>query len=146
VKKTAPASKTAESKASNQELNNYKSQVDAIHASQIVAEFQLDGSIVAANERFCKLLGFTQDEVIGLNHNALLEQNKRDSVDCKEFWNDLCNGRHKSGEFQRVGKGGKDVWIQGYYSAILDAKDQPCKVMLFATDNTATNALLTELA
>jgi len=146
AKKTTPASKTAGGKTSNQELNNYKSQVDAINASQVVAEFQLDGSIASANEKFCKLFGFTQDEVNGLNHSSLLEPNKRDSVDCKEFWNDLCNGRHKSGEYQRVGKGGKDVWIQGYYNAILDAKNQPCKVMLFATDTTATNALLAELA
>jgi len=146
AKKTATASKTAGPKTSSQELNNYKSQIDAVHASQIVAEFQLDGSLVSANEKFCNLFGFTRDEVKGLNHNALLEPSKRDSFECKEFWNDLCNGKHKSGEYQRVGKGGKDVWIQGHYNAILDGKSQPSKVMLFATDTTATNSLLAELA
>jgi len=146
VKKAVSSSKTAGGKTSSQELNNYKAQVDAINASQIVAEFQTDGSLVSANEKFCKLFGYTQDEVAGLSHSSLLEPNKRDSVDGKEFWNDLCNGRHKSGEYQRVGKGGKAVWIQGYYSAILDAKNQPCKVMLFAADTTATNAILAELA
>ena len=146
AKKVAPAANSSGSKTSSQELNNLKSQVAAINASQIVAEFQLDGYLISANENFCKLFGFTQDEMARLNHNLLIEPNKRDSVDCKEFWNDLCNGRQKSGEFKRFGKGEKEVYVQGYYSAILDSKNQPCKIIFLATDSTATNSLLAELA
>ena len=112
-------------------------QIAAISKSQAVIEFQMDGTIITANENFLKTLGYTLEEVKGRHHSMFVDEAYRHSTDYKEFWAKLNRGEYVADEFKRLGKGGKEVWIQASYNPILDADSKPFKVVKFATDTTA---------
>ncbi|WP_370978912.1 methyl-accepting chemotaxis protein [Agaribacterium sp. ZY112] len=114
--------------------NNAK--IDAISRSQAVIEFDMDGNILTANDNFLLTLGYSLDEIKGRHHSMFVLENEASSNDYKEFWSKLNRGEHDSGEYQRIGKGGKDVWIQASYNPVLDTLGKPFKVIKFASDIT----------
>ena len=111
-------------------------QLAAIHKSQAVVEFELDGTITAANDNFLRAVGYTLEEVVGRHHGMFVAPAHRGSEEYAQFWAALARGEFRSGEFERVGKGGRVVWIHGAYNPILDAGGRPFKVVKFATDVT----------
>jgi methyl-accepting chemotaxis protein len=111
-------------------------QIDAIGKSQAVIEFNLDGTIIRANENFLQTLGYSLGEIQGQHHRLFVEQAERDSAAYGEFWAMLGRGQFQAGEFKRVGKGGKEVWIQASYNPILDLNGKPFKVVKYASDIT----------
>lgn len=113
-------------------------QITAIRKAQAVIEFNLDGTILDANENFLKTLGYTLDEIKGRHHSIFVEPAFRESAEYKQFWRDLNDGKFQAAEYKRIGKGGKEVWIQASYNPIFDADGKPYKVVKFATDVTAT--------
>src|SRR5438105_1645432 len=88
-----------------------QAQVAAINRSQAVIEFNLDGTIVTANENFLKTLGYTLGEIQGKHHSMFVEQAEKDSAAYRAFWAALNRGQYQAGEYKRLGKGGKEVWI-----------------------------------
>jgi methyl-accepting chemotaxis protein len=137
-----PATPKAESVApgdgTEQEIMELRGQIDAINKAQAVIEFNLDGTVITANENFLKTLGYRLEEIQGQNHSLFVEPSYRASAEYKQFWRDLNDGKFKAAEYKRIGKGGKEVWIQGSYNPIFDADGKPYKVVKFATDVTAT--------
>jgi PAS domain S-box-containing protein len=118
-------------------------QLAAISKSQAVIEFEMDGTILNANENFLGAMGYTLNEIKGKHHGMFVEENYRASADYREFWARLGRGEYQTGEYKRIGKGGREVWIQASYNPILDANSKPFKVVKCATDITAqkvTNA------
>jgi methyl-accepting chemotaxis protein len=122
---------------SARELADLRSKIVAIDKSQAVIEFELDGTIVTANDNFLKPMGYTLEEVKGRHHGIFVDDVYRQSLDYREFWAKLGRGEYQSGEYKRLGKGGREVWIQGAYNPILDANGRPLRVVKFATDITA---------
>ncbi|HWD21179.1 MAG TPA: PAS domain-containing methyl-accepting chemotaxis protein [Verrucomicrobiae bacterium] len=118
------------------DLADLRGQLDAIHKSQAVIEFDLSGAILTANENFLKALGYTLEEIQGRHHSLFVEPSYRDSAEYQQFWRDLNAGKFNAGEFKRIGKGGKEVWIQASYNPVFDEQGKPCKVVKFATDIT----------
>lgn len=112
-------------------------QISAIGKSQAVIEFEMDGTVRGANANFLKTLGYTLDEIKGRHHSMFVTSQERESETYRDFWAALNRGEYRSGEFQRVGKGGKDVWIQASYNPILDLNGRPFKVVKYASDTTA---------
>ena len=115
---------------------DYAAQIAAISRSQAVIEFDLDGTILNANENFLKTMGYTAAEVVGGKHSMFVEPAYRDSQDYVAFWASLKRGEYQAAEFRRVGKGGAAVTIQGSYNPILDDNGRVVKVVKFATDVT----------
>jgi methyl-accepting chemotaxis protein len=111
-------------------------QIDAIGESQAVIQFNLDGSIVAANPNFLKAVGYSLDEIKGRHHSMFVSPAERDSPAYREFWAALNRGEFQAGEFKRIGKGGAEIWILASYNPILDLNGKPCKVVKYATDTT----------
>ena len=111
-------------------------QMAAISKSQAVIEFHLDGTIITANDNFLKTMGYTLNEIRGQYHRMFVQPEFAASDEYREFWAQLNRGEHVSGEYRRVGKNGKDVWIQGAYNPILDLDGKPFKVVKYATDVT----------
>ncbi|MCX7409540.1 MAG: methyl-accepting chemotaxis protein [Planctomycetales bacterium] len=119
-----------------QQFVDYAGQVAAINKSQAVIEFELDGTIITANENFLKTLGYRLDEIQGKHHSLFVEPSYRDSAEYKQFWRDLGDGKFQAAEYKRIGKGGKEVWIEANYNPIFDAEGKPFKVVKFAVDTT----------
>lgn len=115
---------------------DFEGQLDAINKSQAVIHFDLDGTILDANENFLSAMGYTREEVVGKHHSMFVEPEYKTSQEYRRFWDDLAAGKFQSDEFKRVGKGGREVWIQATYNPILDASGRPFKVVKFATDRT----------
>lgn len=111
-------------------------QVMAIERSQAVIHFDLKGNILQANDNFLNALGYQIDEIRGRHHSMFVSTKVRESSEYKSFWDDLAKGVFKSGEYQRFGKDGKEVWIQATYNPVLDGAGRPFKVVKFASDIT----------
>lgn len=119
-------------------LANLKGQINAINRAQAVIEFNLEGTIQHANDNFLGAMGYTLDEVKGKHHRMFCETSYTNSLEYKTFWAKLNQGELAAGEFKRIGKGGREIWIQASYNPILDAAGRPFKVVKFATDVTAS--------
>src|SRR5262247_688224 len=131
--KNATSSEAGTRKESSQDLQG---KVDAINRSQAVIEFMLDGTIVHANENFLNTLGYTLDEIKGKHHSMFVEPAYSQSAEYHGFWQKLGRGEFDAGQYKRIGKGGREVWIQATYNPVMDAKGKPCKIIKFATDIT----------
>ena len=116
--------------------NSVSAQIDAINKSQAVIEFEMDGTILDANQNFLSALGYELRDIKGKNHNMFVDSNYRNSSEYKDFWDNLKRGEFQAAEYKRIGKGGREVWIQGSYNPILNRQGQPVKVIKFATDIT----------
>ncbi|QOZ74294.1 histidine kinase [Bradyrhizobium sp. CCBAU 53351] len=122
------------------------SKLAAINRAQAVIEFKLDGTVVTANENFCKALGFSLAEIEGKHHSLFMPQADRDSAAYREFWEKLNRGEYQAGEFKRIGKGGREVWILASYNPVMDDTGKPFGVVKFATDVTAQKLQNADLA
>ena len=117
--------------------SDYESQLDAISKSQAVISFELDGTILSANDNFLNALGYSLGEVEGKHHSLFVDSEYKKSEEYRNFWRSLANGEHFIGRYPRVHKSGKIIWIQANYSPIRDPSGTPYKVVKFATDITA---------
>ena len=120
---------------------DFAGQLDAIGKAQAVIEFDLNGNIVNANENFLNTLGYSLPEIKGKHHSMFVETSYANSSDYRRFWEDLRAGHYQAGEFKRLGKGGKEVWIQASYNPIFDMNGKPFKVVKYASDVTSTKLL-----
>jgi methyl-accepting chemotaxis protein len=116
---------------------DFEGQLAAINKAQAVIEFTLEGKVLTANENFLKTLGYSLDEIKGQHHGMFVEPAYRQSPEYRAFWEKLGRGEYEAAQYKRIGKGGKEVYIQASYNPILDASGKPMKVVKFATDVTA---------
>ena len=117
--------------------------VQALNRSEAVAEFDLHGNLLDANTNFLALMGYSFEEAIGQQHALFCPPPAAAQHDA--FWQRLAQGEFQSGEFQRLGKGGREVWVHATYNPIRDADDKVCKVILLATDLSQRRAMEQDL-
>ncbi len=110
--------------------------INALNRVQAVIEFGLDGKILHANENFLKTLGYSLEEIKDNHHSMFVDADYRQSSDYRLFWERLGRGEYDVGQYKRIGKGGRVVWIQASYNPIFDKSGKPFKVVKFATDIT----------
>lgn len=120
-------------------------QIAAINKAQAVIAFTLDGIIIDANENFLSTVGYERGEIVGRQHSIFVDPAYRSSPDYVALWARLKRGEYDAGEYRRLGKGGREIWIQASYNPILDAAGRPYKVVKLATDITAQVKLLEQL-
>jgi methyl-accepting chemotaxis protein len=120
---------------------DYASQIAAINKAQAVIEFKLDGTIVMANDNFLAVMGYALAEIQGRHHSMFADPAFAASHEYREFWARLNRGEYVASEFKRLGKGGKEVWIQASYNPIFDQNGKPYKVVKYATDITPAKNL-----
>ena len=118
-------------------LEDYRGQVEALRISLAVIEFGLDGIIQDANDNFLNTVGYTLAEVRGQHHSIFMDPSVRQSPEYRMFWEKLGRGEFESGQFRRVAKGGREIWIQASYNPIMDTQGKPMKVVKYASDITA---------
>ncbi len=116
---------------------DHDGQLAALHQSQAVIEFAVDGTILAANANFLAAVGYRLEEVQGRHHSLFVDPADHGSAEYRTFWDRLGRGEFATGEFRRIAKGGREIWIQATYNPIRDREGVPTKVVKFATDITA---------
>ncbi|VVE57665.1 chemotaxis protein [Pandoraea aquatica] len=114
----------------------FEGKVRAMDIAQAVIEFNLDGTVITANDNFLKTLGYSLDEIRGKHHRMFCEQDYAAGNEYRDFWAKLNRGEFDAGRYKRLGRGGREIWIQATYNPILDANGRPYKVVKFATDIT----------
>ena len=106
----------------------------AIDKSMAAIEFDLDGTIRTANSNFLRAVGYSIDEIRGHQHRLFVDPGEANSAAYRQFWDKLRSGQHDAGQYRRIGKGGREIWLQASYNPILDAAGKPFKIVKFATD------------
>ena len=114
----------------------FEGKIKAIDRVQAVIEFELDGTVITANENFLRTFGYNLDEIVGKHHRIFCEPDYVESSEYVQFWQKLGRGEYDSGEFKRVGKDGSEVWLQASYNPIFDLSGRPLKIVKFASDIT----------
>lgn len=142
VKVVKYASNITEQKVKNA---YFEGQLAAIGKSQAVIEFNMDGIIQDANENFLNTVGYTLEEIKGKHHSMFVDPAYRASPEYAAFWDALRSGTYSSGEYRRVGKNGKEIFIQATYNPILDHNGKPFRVVKFATDITGRTQAVEEI-
>ncbi len=127
----------AAASAALQRQAELEDQVKALHRVQAVIEFHLDGTIVHANDNFLQTLGYTLEEIQGKHHAMFVDAEYAQSREYRDFWANLGRGEFDAGQYRRIGKGGREIWIQASYNPVFDSNGRPYKVVKFATDITA---------
>ncbi|UMY19777.1 methyl-accepting chemotaxis protein [Methylobacterium organophilum] len=117
----------------------------ALDRVQAVIEFDLSGTILEANENFLNAVGYTLPEIKGRHHSLFVEPATRESFEYRNFWDRLRAGEFQAAQYKRVGKGGREIWIEASYNPMLDKAGKPYKIVKFATDVTRQAQLLTQL-
>ena len=108
----------------------------AISRSQAVIAFNLDGTVIEANENFLATVGYSLAEVEGRHHSTFMDPVEAQGAAYKEFWRELNQGQFVAGKFRRMGKGGREIWLQATYNPVLNAEGRAYKVIKFAVDIT----------
>jgi len=121
--------------------SNLEAQIEAINKSQAVIEFEMDGTIITANENFLSALGYELNDIKGKHHSIFVDTSEHNSPEYKSFWESLRQGEYQAAEYKRIGNGGRVVWIQAAYNPILNRQGKPIKVIKFATDITEQKVL-----
>jgi methyl-accepting chemotaxis protein len=119
------------------ERQNSRGILAAIDQSYAYIEFDLDGQVLAANENFLRVVGYTLDEVKGRHHRMFCDDALASSPAYLQFWRDLNAGRPQNDVFRRISKSGHEVWIQAVYAPVKDEMGRVVKVVKIATDVTA---------
>lgn len=120
----------------NAKAAELQAKLDAISQSQAIIEFNLDGTIITANENFLGAVGYTLDEIKGKHHRIFVDKTEASGREYQQFWADLNAGQFKSDEFRRIKKNGEDLWIQASYNPIKGSDGKPYKIVKFCTDVT----------
>lgn len=116
---------------------DFSGQIAAINRSQAVIHFALDGTILDANDLFLQTMGYDSDAVKGKHHRMFVPQDDARSAEYEEFWRKLNRGEYLSGEFKRIARNGREVWLHASYNPIFDDSGRPFKVVKYASDVTA---------
>ena len=114
----------------------FEGKLKAISLVQAVIEFSTTGEILTANDNFLKLMGYCLDEIKGRHHSLCVEPAYAKSPEYQDFWRQLNSGQFVNNTFKRIGKGGKEVWIQASYNPIFDLSGNVLKIVKYATDMT----------
>ncbi len=110
--------------------------LSALNKSVGVIELDMQGRVITANANLLSVVGYTLDEIRGMPHSRFVEPSYRDSPEYAAFWRKLRAGEFDAGRYKRVGKDGREIWIEATYNPIFDRKGRPYKIVKFATDIT----------
>lgn len=136
--------KTALTEAENTSLLAAAAVYETVKQTQAMISFTLDGTILWANDLFLNAMGYRADEVVGKHHRMFCKSAYTASPAYQKFWQDLSAGKTQQGDFERVHKSGKSVWIGATYAAVRDADGKISQITKLAQDITDRKIFLDE--
>ena len=135
---------TGKTTAALERAADFESQVTAMGKAQAVIEFTMDGKVVTANDNFLSIMGYSLLEIQGRHHSTFVAPAHAGGAEYREFWAKLNRGEYVAAEFKRLGKDGREVWLQASYNPILGPDGKPYKVVKFALDISAAKVAQAE--
>jgi methyl-accepting chemotaxis protein len=127
-----------EAKKATMTLSDLSAVYQALNRVQAIIEFELDGTVISANENFLRMFGYDLDEIVGEHHRIFCDPRYAESPEYAEFWQKLGRGEYDAAEFKRLAKGGEEIWLRASYNPVFDKDGKPVKVVKFATNVTAS--------
>lgn len=121
---------------SDDELSVLRSQLEAIGKAQAIPEFSLDGTVLTANDNFLSVVGYSLSEVQGQHHRMFVESAFAESEEYRQFWEGLAGGEFHAAEYKRIGRNGRELWIQATYTPVFDGNGKPYKIVKLGIDVT----------
>jgi PAS domain S-box-containing protein len=115
---------------------NAKGQIAAIGKAKAVAEFSLDGTILAANEHLLRMFGYGFADIKDQHHSMFVDPAVRSSPDYLAFWAKLGRGEYDAGQYRRITQEGREIFLQASYNPILGIDGKPYKIVEYASDVT----------
>jgi methyl-accepting chemotaxis protein len=128
------------------DFTDVKSLTSAINRSHAVIEFSPDEKVLHANENFLRALGYGLDEIRGRRHASFVDPDNRFAEAYRQFWQGLGRGENQSGDYRWIGRDGHEVWLHASYTPLMDSRGRPLKVVVIASDITATKHIALENA
>ncbi len=110
--------------------------VGALNRSMAVIEFDMHGNVLHANQNFLDVLGYTLSDLAGQHHSKFCRPDYVKSLEYNQFWNRLNNGEFFAGQYERIAKNGRTVWLEANYNPVNDENGRPYRVIKFAADIT----------
>ncbi|MNM64639.1 Biofilm dispersion protein BdlA [compost metagenome] len=111
----------------------HESLIKALMRSTAVIEFNLDGLVLTANDRFLRTVGYSLEQIRGKHHRLFCDPEEANSPGYKAFWDNLRRGEYVADRFKRIDAHGRVIWLEASYNPIFDAHDVLYKVVKFAT-------------
>ncbi|WP_434617967.1 methyl-accepting chemotaxis protein [Azospirillum sp. B2RO_4] len=108
----------------------------ALDRSQAVIEFGMDGTILTANSNFLTVMGYSLPEIVGKHHRIFVDPAEHAGTAYREFWDRLKRGEFQRALYRRIGKKGREVWIEATYNPVLNSAGRPIRIVKIATDVT----------
>ena len=115
-------------------LDDMKAKLMAVSRSMAMIEFSPEGIILEANDNFCRVMGYSVDEIRGKHHRLFCEEAYQRGIEYAQFWKSLANGTPLSGTFSRLDKAGREIWLEASYMPITDANRQVTSVIKVAAE------------
>ena len=109
-----------ESKKASMAPSDLSSVYQALNRVQAIIEFELDGTVISANENFLRMFGYDLDEIVGKHHRVFCEPSYAESPEYGAFWRKLGKGEYDAAKFKRLAKGGEEIWLRASYNPIFD--------------------------
>ena len=109
---------------------------DAICRSQAVIEFDPHGHVLWANPLFLDTMGYRLDEIAGRHHRIFCDPVDASSPAYAQFWRKLGAGAFDSGQYRRIARDGRAVWLQATYNPVIGADGRMVKIFKLASDIT----------
>src|SRR3984893_12740747 len=117
-------------------LRELESLYTAINKSQAVIELGMDGMVLAANDNYLKMFGYTLAEILGQPYTLFVNPADRGGTEYRALWERMHAGQHEQGRFKRMGKNGREVWVRASFNPLLGPDGRPWKVVKFASEIT----------
>jgi methyl-accepting chemotaxis protein len=132
----------------DQKIKNidYQGQLESISRSNAVIEFNMDGTVITANDNFLRVTGYALHEIKGKHHRMFVGGEYGSSVEYRNFWDKLNRGEFLVGTYSRVNKRGEDIYLQASYNPIVDMEGRPMKIVKYALDMTEVIRVIKAMA
>ena len=127
--KANPIQESQEVTRLTSELESLQSMFQSLSKSTAIIEFDPVGNILTANENFLFALGYSRNEILGKHHRLFVRKEYSNSIEYQNFWKTLAAGEFVEGQFCRITKSGKEIWIQASYNPVIDANGQIVKIV-----------------
>jgi len=117
-------------------LRELESLYTALNKSQAVIELDMHGTVLAANDHYLKMFGYTLSEILGQPYAVFVNPAEREGSEYKALWEHLRKGEYQQGRFRRMGKNGREVWVRASFNPLIGQDGRPWKVIQLASDIT----------